>query len=298
MNKLKNNNSLIQRIPFLAVLAAVLIAVPLRVYQYLKLINPSTGFYDINDFSIVVVYGVLAIAMVVCIALSYINHKSIQTVTIEKYSKTFLAVSLIMAAGAMFSAVDLITDFIDLLGNAPKYLDRNGLSDYISAQGGVLIIFEGIFAALSGFYFIISGLSSLNENPLPKFRLLALSPVIWCVFRLLYRFKRTIAFTNVSDLLIELFAIVFAMVFFLALAQIRSKIDADSIFWKIYAYGLPAAMFAIVCFVPRFILLITGKSEMINALHPVYVSDITFAVYAIYVCISSSKAKSKSIENN
>ena len=89
MNKLKNNNSLIQRIPFFAVLAAVLIAVPLRVYQYLKLINPSTGFYDTNDFSIIVVYGILAIAMVVCIALSYINHKSIQTVTIEKYSKTF-----------------------------------------------------------------------------------------------------------------------------------------------------------------------------------------------------------------
>lgn len=296
MKKTKND-SLILRIPFFAVLAAILIAVPLRVYQYAKLINPSTGFFDEKDFSVIVVYGILAVAMIICIVLPYLSHKSIPTVTVGKNSKVFLAVSLIMAAGAVISGVDLITDFIDLISNAPRYLDRDGLSAYISAQGGTLLIAEGFFAALSGFHFLISGLSALNETAVSKFKILALSPVVWCVFRLLYRFKRTIAFTNVSDLFLELFAIVFAMVFFLAFAQIRSKIDAEDIFWKIYAYGLPAAMFALVCFIPKLILLITGKSELINPLHPVCISDLTFAVYAIYVCISSSKAESNANEN-
>ncbi len=296
MKKTKND-SLILRIPFFAVLAAILIAVPLRVYQYAKLINPSTGFFDEKDFSVILVYGILAVAMIICIVLPYLSHKSIPTVTVGKNSKVFLAVSLIMAAGAVISGVDLITDFIDLISNAPRYLDRDGLSAYISAQGGTLLIAEGFFAALSGFHFLISGLSALNENTVSKFKLLALSPVVWCVFRLLYRFKRTIAFTNVSDLFIELFAIVFAMVFFLAFAQIRSKIDAEDIFWKIYAYGLPAAMFALVCFIPKLILLVTGKSELINPLHPVCISDLTFAVYAIYVCISSSKAESNTNKN-
>ena len=295
MKKAKND-SLILRIPFFAVLAAILIAVPLRVYQYAKLINPSTGFFDEKDFSVIVVYGILAVAMIICIVLPYLSHKSIPTVTVGKNSKVFLAVSLIMAAGAVISGVDLITDFIDLISNAPRYLDRDGLSAYISAQGGTLLIAEGFFAALSGFHFLISGLSALNENTVSKFKILALSPVVWCVFRLLYRFKRTIAFTNVSDLFIELFAIVFAMVFFLAFAQIRSKIDAEDIFWKIYAYGLPAAMFALVCFIPKLILLVTGKSELINPLHPVCISDLTFVVYAIYVCISSSKAETNTNE--
>lgn len=290
--KIPKNDSLILRIPFFAVLAAILIAVPLRVYQYAKLINPSTGFFDGTDFSVIVVYGILAVAMIVCMVLPYISHKSIPTVTVGKNSKVFLAVSLIMAAGAVINGVDLVTDFIDLISNAPRYLDRDGLSAYISAQGGTLLIAEGFFSALSGFHFLISGLSALNETAVSKFRILALSPVVWCVFRLLYRFKRTIAFTNVSDLFLELFAIVFAMVFFLAFAQIRSKIDAENIFWKIYAYGLPAAMFALVCFIPKIVLLVTGKSELINPLHPAYISDLTFAVYAIYVCISSSKAES------
>lgn len=294
--KTQKNDSLILRIPFFAVLAAILIAVPLRVYQYAKLINPSTGFFDETDFSVIAVYGILAVAMIVCIVLPYISHKSIPTVTVGKNSKVFLAVSLVMAAGAVINGVDLVTDFIDLISNAPRYLDRDGLSAYISAQGGTLLIAEGFFSALSGFHFLISGLSALNETAVSKFKILALSPVVWCVFRLLYRFKRTIAFTNVSDLFLELFAIVFAMVFFLAFAQIRSKIDAENIFWKIYAYGLPAAMFAIVCFIPKIILLITGKSELINPLHPAYISDLTIAVYAIYVCISSSKAESNSNE--
>lgn len=296
MNTLKKNNGLFIKIPFIAVLAAVLIAVPLRVYQYLKLINPTTGFFESNDFSIPVTYGILALALVICIIFSYFNHKSIQPVTIGKGSKIFLTVSLIMAIGAAVDCIGLVTDVTDLLDDVPKYFDFEKTTAYLSSQGGTLKVFEAVFAALSAFYFAVSGLSSLNNDTKPKFRLLALSPVVWCVFRLLFRFKRTIAFINVSDLLIELFAIVMTMVFFLAYAQIKSKIDSDSIFWKIYGYGLPAAMLALVCFVPKLILILTGQSDAINELHPIRVSDLTFAVYAIYICISATKSEAKTAE--
>ena len=287
MNTSSKNNSLLLKIPVLSAFAAILIAVPLRIYQYIKLIDPTTGFYIEEDFSVFVLYAVLAAVMVISILLPYLKHKTIQTSDIGKGSKIFLAVSLLMALGIAVDAVSLISDFVNLISEAPKYLDRRGLSDYLSAQGGTLILLQGIFAVISAFYFIISGLSTLNEAMKSKFKILALSPVVWCVFRLLVRFKRTIAFTNVSDLFIELFAIVFAMVFFLAFAQIRSKIDAENIFWKIYAYGVPTALLAAVCFLPRFILLITGQGEMINSMHPVYVSDFTLTIYAGFVCISS-----------
>ncbi len=296
MNTIKNNNGLFIKIPFIAVLAAVLIAVPLRVYQYLKLINPTTGFFDESDFSIPVTYGVLILALIVCIVFSYINHKSMQTTTIGKGSKVFLAISLFMAIGTAVDCVGLITNITDILDNAPKHINPENTMAYLSSQGGTLIIFQALFSALSAFYFVVSGLSALNNDVKPKFRLLALSPVVWCVFRLLFRFKRTIAFVNVSDLLIELFAIVMTMVFFLAFAQIKSKIEADGIFWKLYGYGLPAAMLALVCFVPKFILILTGQSDSINELHPIQVSDLTFAVYAIYICIAATKSESKIAE--
>ncbi|MBP3938051.1 MAG: hypothetical protein IK955_01460 [Clostridia bacterium] len=296
MKPSKRTNSTLVTIPFIASLAALLVAVPIRVYQYLKLINPTTGFFDETDFSIFVLYGIIALAMLICIVISYINHKSLQPVAIGKNSKAFLAVSLLMALGTAIDCVSLIAEFSDLADKAPINISREFLFEYISSQGGTLTLIEAVFAAISAFYFVLSGLSSINDNDgKPKFKILALSPVVWCVFRLLYRFKRTIAFINVSDLFIELFSIVMAMVFFLALAQIRSKIDADSIFWKIYAYGLPAAVLALVCFVPRLILVVTGNSDMINPLHSLRISDLTFAVYAIYICVSATKAEPRRI---
>lgn len=296
MNSSVKNNSLLLKIPVISAFAAILIAVPLRVYQYLKLIDPTTGFYRENDFSVIVLYAVLGIVMVACMVLSYLNHKTIQPVTIGKGSKIFLAVSLLMALGAAVESVTLFSDFSNLFSDISPYADKKAMTDYISAQGGIIILLQGIFAAVSAFYFAISGLASQNENPKFKFRILALAPVVWNVFRLLIRFKRTIAFVNVSDLLLELFAIVFAMVFFLALAQIRSKIDADNIFWKIYAYGIPAGLLAAICFIPRLILLVTGNNELINTLHPINFSDLTLAVYIGYICISSLKAEPRKID--
>lgn len=296
MKPSKRTNSTLVTIPFIASLAALLVAVPIRVYQYLKLINPTTGFFDETDFSIFVLYAILALAMLICIVISYINHKSLQSVAIGKSSKVFLAVSLLMALGTAIDCVSLIAEFSDLADKAPINISREFLFEYISSQGGTLTLIEAVFAGISAFYFVLSGLLSVNNNDSkPRFKILVLSPVVWCVFRLLYRFKRTIAFINVSDLFIELFSIVMAMVFFLALAQIRSKIDADSIFWKIYAYGLPAAVLALVCFVPRLILVVTGNSDMINPLHSLRISDLTFAVYAIYICVSATKAEPKRI---
>ena len=295
MDALKSNYSLAYKIPLLTAIAAILIAVPLRVYQYIKLINPDTGFYDKKDLTVFVVYAVLALGIALPIVFSYIHHKSIPVIDISKNTKPYSVVSLVMALGALVDTFGLFGSFMSLVNDAPKYLSLSDLFEYISAQGGTLILIQAVFAMISSFYFVVSALTVINKDAKKlQFRILALAPVIWCVFRLLFRFKRTIAFVNVSDLLIELFAIVFAMVFFLALAQIKAKIDADNIFWKLFAYGLPAAMLSVICFVPKFILIITGKSELINPMHEINFSDITFAVYAMYICISSVKAPAKS----
>ena len=113
---------------------------------------------------------------------------------------------------------------------------------------------------------------------------------------LLYKFKRTISFINVSDLLLELFEIVFLMLFFFALAQTVARIDVKTVFWKIFAYGIPAAMFALMCFLPRFILMVTGKSELLNDHYGVSYSDLGAAAYIIYNLLSRAKAQTSEPE--
>lgn len=286
---MNNNKDLLYKVPLFAVLAAVLIAVPLRVYQYFKLINPETGFFDSTDFSIVVVYAVLSVAMIACIVFSYIKHKSIKVVAIGKDSKLFIGMSMLMAIGIAVDSFGMLSDYLSLYSEGTgSYIN---VSEYISAQGGSLMLIQAVFGIVSAIYFAVTGISSLNKTNAPKLKLLAVFPVAWCIFRLLFRFKRTISFVNVSDLLLEMFMIVFAMMFFLALAQVNSKIDEKTVFWKLFAYGFPAVMFSLVCFLPRFILIITGSSSLVNPTYLPNFSDLTFAVYATYICISAAKAK-------
>ncbi len=296
MANMKSNNSLVYQVPLFSTLAALLIAVPLRVYQYLKIINPETGFYDKTDFSVFVVYAVLTVAMVICIAFSYIKHKSLQPVNIAVNSKkpyTYLIFSLIMAVGIAVDSLSVLADYLSLLTKNTSYIST---SDYVASQGGAIMLIQSVFGLISAIYFIISGITSVNKNTVLKLKFLAVSPVIWCIFRLLFRFKRTISFVNVSDLLLEMFAIVFAMVFFLALAQVNSKIDAQTVFWKLFAYGFPAVMFSLVCFLPRIILVLTDSADKLNELYLPSFSDLTFAVYTTFICITAAKAKAPATE--
>lgn len=292
MKNFLKDNSIIYKLPLFSALCAVLVCVPLRVYQYCKLINPVTGFYDEKNLSIAVVYAVLAISVAICIIFSYIKHKSIKPVAVNFSNKGLAAVSIIMALGAAADTFNVLSDYMALYSSTGgNYLS---VAEYASAQGGSIMFAQVITGALSSVYFIISGLAALNKTLLPKLKILTIIPVIWCIFRLLFRFRRTISFVNVSDLLLELFAIVFTMVFFLALAQVIANIDANTVFWKLFAYGFPAAALCLVCFIPRLILVVTGNSEQLNPLYIPNFCDLTFAVYAIYICLTAVKAKATS----
>ena len=50
---MKSKSDVIYKLPLLVSLCALLVAVPLRVYQYFKVLEPETGFYSTIDFSVV-----------------------------------------------------------------------------------------------------------------------------------------------------------------------------------------------------------------------------------------------------
>lgn len=284
-------------------LAAVIIAVPLRIIQYFKLIDASTGFYNEIDVTVFALYAISVICMVACLALPFLKHKTLKPAPLSVKSTSFTVVSLFMAITLIVDSASQLMNFFDLFSNSSMI--NADIKAYISAQGGTLLLFQAVFGAISALYFFVSGVTiGLGNSDSSKYKILALVPVVWCIFRLLYRFKRTISFVNVSDLLFELFLIVFTMMFFFALAQVNSKIDVNgdgqnmlqSVYWKIFGYGIPAAFFALVCFLPRFILLITGSSDHINTHYPVSYCDFGLAVFAIYICISGIKANTNSNE--
>lgn len=292
---MKNKSDIIYKFPLLASLCALLIAVPLRVYQYFKVLEPETGFYSKTDFSVYAIYILLGAAMIIGVVIPLINKKKMITVSSVKKSPVFLAISLILAVTIIIDSAGQLMSYFDLYDVANS--SGTAITDYVKKQGGTLLMLQAVSGAIAAVYFFVSGLSvGLGNSDGSRLKILALTPVLWCIFKLLYRFKRTISFVNVSDLMLELFEIVFLMLFFLALAQTVAKIDADAVFWKIYGYGIPAAMFALICFLPRVIVMIVGKSELLNSHYGVSFSDLGVAIYIIYNLLSRAKAQTNEPE--
>ena len=292
---MKNKTDIIYKLPLFVSLLALLVAVPLRVYQYFKVLEPETGFYSSNDISVYVMYILLGAAMLLSVLIPLINKKKLITVTSVKKSPVFLVFSLILAVTIIIDSAGQLMNYFDLYDAASAA--GGTVTEYVKNQGGTFLLLQAVSGAVAAVYFFVSGLSvSLGNSDGSRLKILGLTPVLWYIFKLLYRFKRTISFTNVSDLMLELFAIVFLMMFFFALAQTVAKIDAQTVFWKIFAYGVPAAMFALMCFLPRFIVMIIGKSELLNTHYGVSYSDLGVAAYIIYNLLSRTKARTADSE--
>ena len=75
--------------------------------------------------------------------------------------------------------------------------------------------------------------------------------------------------------------LVFATMFFMAFAQVNSQVGGKNCEWKLAGYGLTAVLFALVCFVPRFIVTIVGMSDLLYSYSPAEFCDLAIALFII-----------------
>ena len=163
--------------------------------------------------------------------------------------------------------------FIRILGLAQPYL--------VLGEIVVVILTIGSF----------SGKTSGTE-----YRILSLTPVFWSIIRMVGRFMRTISYVRVSELLFEMVMLVFMIMFFMAFAQCNSKVNEKDCIWKVAAYGLPAALLALVCSVPRIILSLIGSADLIYSQSSVEFADLGIALFIIAVVLTKVISKTESDE--
>ena len=107
---------------------------------------------------------------------------------------------------------------------------------------------------------------------------------------------RTISYVRVSELLFEMVMLVFMIMFFMAFAQCNSKVNEKDCIWKVAAYGLPAALLALVCSVPRIILSLIGSADLIYSQSSVEFADLGIALFIIAVVLTKVITKTESDE--
>ncbi len=265
---------------------SVLLVLPLRVYQYLKIIEPGTGFYKQAHWSIPLLYGLLVFFGGAMILISFGNKHKIAFSTTVRKSPGLGIVALATAATFLVDAAVMYRNFTSLYygttQNGPGELFLDSATSGIMKSGALPMLFESVFAVFSAIFFIVLGAAYISgKSNGSEFKLLAIAPLAWSISRILHRFMRTISFVNVSALFFELLMIVFLMVFFMAFAQLISRVNHKGADWKLTGFGLPAALLCLLCFVPRAAILVMGKGNLLTDLSPPEYCDLAVAVFIL-----------------
>lgn len=289
-NKVLNNGFGIGNIIFIA---ALVLALPLRIYQYVGgVIEPVTGFFAKNDFSVYALYGILILTTVAVLALGFFSRKKLSYETGAQKNP-------VLGAASAFTALAIILDtaFSIDIADAVKSISAGAQPASPEVSTSYVIIAQAVFSLLAALFFAVLCITAfMGKTIASEFRLLSLSPVLWSMLRMVSRFMRTISFTRVSELLFEMFMLAFMIMFFMNFAQCNSKVNDKDCTWKLASYGLPTALLALVCFVPRIILAVAGKGDTIYTESTIEVSDLAVALFAIATVVTKLTDKAPEAE--
>lgn len=294
----QNTKSVNPFVLFIVFIASVIVALPFRVFQLIVNVESGTGFWKNHmHFSIFVLYAVVALGTVLPVVLSFVFKSGLGKVEPVASKKPLGGVlSFAMAAGLIIDAISRYSSFSDLYF---EYSTSGGdltMMTYLSKSGALAMGLEAFFAVVSAIYCIMLGIAWLTGKDPSEYKLLAIMPVFWCIFRIMHRFMRKIGFLNVSELFFELVMIVFLMMFFMAFAQVTSKVNGKGLEWKLYAYGLPAALFCLICFIPRVVVTVLGKGDLIADGSSIEFVDLTAAAFILFVLVDRSNVFRKPIK--
>ena len=283
---------------FIVFIASVILALPMRVFQLMVNVESGTGFWiDHKHFSIFVLYAIAAVGIILPVVLSLVYKSGLGKVEATPEKKPLGGVlSFLTAGGLLVDAISRYSSFSDLYFEYSVSGGGVTMFSYLSKSGALAMALEAFFAVVSAIFFIMLGIAWLTEKDPSEYKLLAVMPVFWAIFRIMHRFMRKISFLNISELFFELLMIVFLMMFFMAFAQVTARVNGKGLEWKLYAYGLPAALFCLICFVPRIVVLIIGKGDLIADGSSVEIVDLTAAAFILFVLVDRSRVFRKQIK--
>lgn len=292
--------SLLEGITFPAIIFAVIsvIAIPLRTFQYFNNIEASTGFYMEQNTSVWALYALMAAICIFSIGFAIIGRKAL---VLDFNHEKRAGCGILSALLAILTLGDALRCFNHTFDLRLEFILSAQYPDMLEPERAKIvesvINLEGITAVAAAMFFIVSALSFLSgKSVAEKFRLLSLAPVLWSVARIIYRFSITISYLRVSQLTIEMFMLIFGILFFMTYAQTNSKVNAKGLDWKLVAYGFPTAFFSLLSFIPQFVALVAGKEELLYIYSVPYYCDFAASLFILSILISRIRVKSGDAE--
>ena len=257
-----------------AIIAAVCLiaALPIRVYQLLKVVEKDgSGFFiSWSQPTIWILYGICAALIIAMIILTAKGSK--KTLYNSPQGKS-AAIGVFAGLFSLSLIADAIFQGMNAFGIiSEKYVVSQLVGGDTFGQSSVYFLsVEAVFAVLSAVYFGIMAIHYFTKSiDYRNQKILAISPIIWLIARLMLRFMKTVTYKYVSELMLELFMLIFAALFFMAFIRLAAGVTVDGAQRKIFGYGLLAFFFCMLCSVPRYIVVILGDTSSFFSQGSVY----------------------------
>ena len=156
---------------------------------------------------------------------------------------------------------------------------------HIKENGGVFLIVQLVSAVLSALYFLIFGVSYFEgKATYKKIPLLSLAPVLWGMSILISKLMKPVSFITVSELLFEIFALVFIMIFFLTFARVSTGVFTENGMWSVFGCGFAAALFGGIITIPRLVAAFVGLAPVTG--HPFNITHFCVEIFIVVALFS------------
>ncbi len=281
--KTEKINGLVLLLVFGAVLVA---AVPLRTVQLFTNVEEHTGFFIHENWTVGVMYAVLAVAAAALFLLPMFSARIPASRPVVRKNLPMAVTSFLFAAGLAYDVLLCILK-ISRLFAAMTFAEAQGLYTLLFSNGLLAMLLQAVCGAAACVFMVLFAFAYLGRAPVyAQHKLLALTPLLWTLFRMVLRFMTKISFTVVSELLIELAMLAFMMLFFMSFARICAQITQKGEMRNAVRCGLPAAFLALLIGITRWICTISGHSALLAdgfAFSPVELGFGLFAIVYIFV---------------
>jgi len=270
------------------------VTVVIRAVQVFSFVDRETGFLKGGSALSVVLYLIIAVSCLFFAVTAFLSKETAKT-EIKAEKNTLLSVlTCLMFFGFLYDSASSFIGSVDSAGSSSY-----GVSAFQSMMlSGTLPQFlQSVFALLSAAYFLSFAKDMIKgTDKASKHKIIAVAPVCWAGFRLVYRFVEQISYIRVSELLLELVLLAFTVMFFMAFAQVASGVYVKNNRWRIIGLGLSTALISLTLNIPRLAFVLVRGVDELYVKYPFKVSDFIIALFIIVLIIRLTGVKKESAE--
>ncbi len=261
-------------------IGALIVALPVRVYQMLFLVNSTTGFFtDQNVIAIFLAIIMVVVSSIIMFMCFYDKNAPKQF----KFIKNIPAAIAAALGGSSMIAHSVYSLLIDN-GQLGRSLSENAADTAVMLESGqaylnVIMAFVGL---VSGIIILLGAFGFVIGKDVFRFiPVVAIFPPLWFCVNLIMLFTNYTNVTHMTENIMDMFSMIFITLFLLSQGKMFAKVNMVQSGKRIYAFGLPAILYGFVSALPSFILQACDMSHTSSLKMTLNLAIFLLAVYAL-----------------